>query len=426
MTATNHTKTFTRYQAFMIAMLAIIQFTVILDFMVMAPLGANLMRVMKITPSQFSFVVSAYAFSAGISGICAAGFADRFDRKKMLLFFYTGFVVGTFLCGIAPNYSFLLLARIVTGLFGGVMGSISMAIIADLFSLQVRGRVMGFVQTSFAVSQVAGIPLGLFLASRYGWHSPFLLIVGFCVVVGIILFRWMKPVTSHLAVQHDRNAFAHLAHTASNKKYQLAFLTTVFMSAGGFMIMPFSSAFMVHNVGIPEDKLMLIFFVTGLAGLAIGPLVGKWSDAVGKYKTFLFGTSLGLIMMPIFTNLTITPMWIVMVINVITFVSISSRMIPSQALISGIPDMSDRGAFMSINSSIQQMGGGIATIIGGSIITELPNGALQHFNIVGICTMVALVTCAVCMYFVNRFINARKAAAVAAPAQEPAVAMGHE
>lgn len=413
-------KIFTRYQAFMIAILSILQFTIILDFVIMAPLGSQLMRVLAISPSKFGAVVSAYAFSAGISGIIAAGFADKFDRKKMLLFFYSGFVLGTLLCGMATGYTFLLIARIVTGLFGGVIGSVTMAIVADTFSLQVRGRVMGYVQMAFGVSQILGIPMGLFLSGKFGWHAPFLMIVGLCVVMGIVIIRWMKPVTAHLQVKHEHNAFKHLAKTASNKQYLQAYFTTVFISAGGFMIMPFSSAFLVRNVGIAETQLLYVFMITGLAGIIIGPLVGKWSDAIGKYKTFLFGTSLGAVMIVIYTHLTISPMWVVNIVNIITFVSISSRMIPSQALISGIPELRDRGAFMSINSSIQQMGGGIASVIGGSIIAEKGNGPLEHFDTLGYITVLALAICSVMMYFVSRQVTASRKAA-AAPAAEAVV-----
>jgi len=202
----------------MIVLISLLQFTIILDFMVMAPLGAILIRVLHISPSQFGWVVSVYAFSAGISGILAAGFADKFDRKKMLLFFYAGFVLGTFLCGIAPDYSFLLMARMITGIFGGVLFSVNMAIIADLFSLEVRGRVMGFVQMSFAVSQVAGIPVGLFFASQYGWHMPFLIIVGLCLLTGIGIIKWMRPVTAHLKERAAQKPLLHLARTATRKK----------------------------------------------------------------------------------------------------------------------------------------------------------------------------------------------------------------
>lgn len=131
---------FTGYQKWVIFILAITQFTVILDFMIMSPLGDMLMKSLNLKPSAFGAAVSAYAFSAGLSGLLTAGFADRFDRKKLLLFFYIGFIAGTICCGLAPNYQLLLTARIITGLFGGVIGSISLAIIADLFVLQQRGR----------------------------------------------------------------------------------------------------------------------------------------------------------------------------------------------------------------------------------------------------------------------------------------------
>lgn len=157
---------FTRYQSLLVALLAFAQFTIILDFIIMSPLGAIMMPSLNITAGQFGVAVSAYAFSAGLSGILAAGFADRFDRKRLLLFFYTGFTLGTLLCALAQDYHVLLAARIVTGLFGGVIGSIVLAIVTDLFALHLRGRVMGFVQTAFAASQVLGVPAGLFLANR--------------------------------------------------------------------------------------------------------------------------------------------------------------------------------------------------------------------------------------------------------------------
>jgi len=217
-------RVFSRYQVFVILIVSLLQFTVILDFIVMAPLGAQLIRIMKITPSQFGWVVSAYAFSAGIAGIMAAGFADRFDRKKMLLFFYTGFIGGTLLCGIAPGYHFLLAARVVTGLFGGVLFSINMAIVADLFPLEKRGRVMGFVQMAFAVSQVAGIPMGLFLAGKYGWHMPFLMIAGLGIPVGLVILRWMKPIDMHLKERAAQRPLVHLVKTASQMRYVRAFV----------------------------------------------------------------------------------------------------------------------------------------------------------------------------------------------------------
>src|SRR6478736_4140570 len=248
MNATNppKEKIFSGYQVFVIAILSILQFCIILDFMVLSPLGAILMPELKITTAQFGWVVSAYAFSAGASGLLAAGFADKFDRKKMLLFFYTGFLIGTVLCALAPDYPLLLAARIVTGIFGGVIGSVSFAIITDLFKMEVRGRVMGFVQMAFAASQVLGLPIGLLLANRFGWHAPFWMIAIFGILVGVIIVIYMQPITGHLKIQSERNALQHLVKTISHSVYLKAFLATTLLATGGFMLMPFGSAFSIH------------------------------------------------------------------------------------------------------------------------------------------------------------------------------------
>ena len=267
-------KVFNSYQVFIIAIIAILQFTIILDFMVLSPLGAILLPEFHITTKQFGLVVSAYAFSAGISGLLAAGFADKFDRKKMLLFFYAGFMLGTFLCAIAPNYHFLLIARIVTGIFGGVISSISFAIITDLFKMEVRGRVMGFVQTAFAGSQVLGLPIGLYLANKFNWHAPFWMIESVGIIVGIVIFIYMKPVDGHLAIKHDRNPFEHLIKTVSHSSYLRAFLATTLLSTGGFMLMPFGSAFSTNNLGINISDLPILYGITGAFSIFLGPLIG--------------------------------------------------------------------------------------------------------------------------------------------------------
>ncbi len=396
---------FTSYQKFLIATIAFIQFTVILDFMIMSPLGAAIIRVLNISPKQFGMVVSAYAISAGLSGILAAGFADKFDRKKMLLFFYVGFVLGTLCCGLAPDFQTLLLARIITGIFGGVIGSISMSIIADSFSLQMRGRVMGFVQSAFAFSQVIGLPLGMYLNAQLGWHAPFMLIVAFCVPAGLIMAFKMKPVNEHLKIKSDKNAFLHLASTARNPIYLKAFLATILLSVGGFMIMPFATDFLENNVGIREVDLTKIYICTGLIGMVTGPLIGRLSDKVGKYRVFVGGSILGATMVLINTNLGITPLWEIMILNTLMFTAITSRMIPISALISAIPEMKDRGAFMSINSSIQQMSGGLAAIIGGTIIIKGADKKLIHYNTIGYIMVVTFIISAILMYFVNEIVR---------------------
>lgn len=402
----NSRHVFSRYEKFVIAVLALLQFTVVLDFMVLSPLGAILMPGLGISTSQFGLVVSAYAFSAGASGLCAAGFADKFDRKRMLLFFYVGFVCGTFFCGIADSYPLLLCARVITGLFGGVIGSVSFAIITDTFSMRVRGRVMGVVQMAFAASQVLGIPVGLYLAAHLSWHAPFLMIAATAVLLGAVIALKLKPVTAHLKGRQDKSAFLHLWHTASNPFYLRGFAATILLATGGFMIMPFSTAFLVNNILVPETRLSEIFFITGIASLFTGPFLGKQADRFGKYRLFVFGSVLSMVMVMIYTHLGPNPIWVVIVTNIILYTGISSRMISSSALISGVPDMRDRGAYMGINSSIQQVSGGIASFVAGLIVYQpAKNAPLQHFDTVGYVTAGTMLITLVMMFFIDRQVS---------------------
>jgi predicted MFS family arabinose efflux permease len=395
-------KVFSRYETFVIAIIAFVQFTVVLDFMVLSPLGAILMPELSITPAQFGMVVSAYAFSAGASGLLAAGFADKFDRKKLLLFFYGGFIIGTAMCAIAPDYNSLLIARIVTGLFGGVMSSVSLAIITDVFKLEVRGRVMGFVQMAFASSQVLGIPIGLYFAERIGWHFPFAMIVVVSIAVGILIVFFMKPINKHLESPLGINPFQHLIKTLSQSFYLRAFAATTLLATGGFMLMPFASPFSVNNLGIAlKGELPLLYMLTGVFSLVTGPLIGKFSDQIGKYKIFVIGSLIMMIVVPIYCNLGITPFWLVLVLNIIMFAGVSSRIISSSALLTAVPIPQDRGAFMSINSSVQQISGGIATFIAGLIVAEAPGGKLLHYDTLGYIVVGASLITIIMMYFIH-------------------------
>ena len=400
---------FTRYQMFVIAVLAFLQFTIILDFMVMSPLGAIMMPELGITPSQFGWAVSVYAFSAGLSGILAAGFADRFDRKRLLLFFYGGFVLGTMLCATAPSYHWLLGARIVTGLFGGVIGAIVLAISTNLFSMEMRGRVVGWVQTAFAASQVLGLPAGLYFANLWNWHAPFVAIVAIAAPAGLVIALYMRPVTAHLTLKQEHSPWRHFIATLREPSYTMAFAVTAILATGGFMLMPFGSAFLVNNVGIDLAHIPTIYLVTGLSTVFAGPLIGRAADRYGKYQTFLFGSVVSILMVAIWTNMGPTPLWLVVIVNVLLFVGIFSRIIPSQALLSAIPAMQRRGAFNAISASLQQFSGGIASLAAGMLIIEDPGGHLRHFDWLGAIVIAATLLSMVLMYFIHKQVPERTA-----------------
>jgi predicted MFS family arabinose efflux permease len=397
---------FTTYQKFVIALLALLQFTIILDFMILSPLGDILMKSMDMTTKQFGSVVSAYAISACISGFLAAGFADKFDRKKLLLFFYVGFIVGTFFCAMAYSYETLLLARIVTGIFGGVIGSISMAIITDVFSLQQRGKVMGFVQMAFAGSQILGIPIGLMIANYWGWHATFLMVVGLAFAIGLAVVFKLKPLTEHLKLQSDRNALQHLWHTIKKKDYRVGFLATALLSMGGFMLMPFTTAFLVNNVHIQQAQIPVIFFCTGISSMIIMPIAGKLSDRIDKFKLFTVGTCIAIVMILIYTHLGVVPIWAVIAINMIMFMGIMSRMVPATALNSAVPEMYDRGAYMSVNASLQQLAGGVAALFAGLVVVQqTKTSPIEHFDILGYVMVATMLLCLFLVYRVSQLIK---------------------
>jgi predicted MFS family arabinose efflux permease len=396
---------FSGYEKWVIALLTFLQFTIILDFMILSPLGAILMPGLKISPAQFGLVVSIYAFSAGVSGLAAAGFADRFDRKRLLLIFYGGFLAGTLMCGVANTYEFLLLARMVTGVFAGVVGSTVFAITTDLFAYQVRGRVMGFLQTAFAASSVMGVPLALMLSKHGDWNAPFLLIVAIGAFVGLALARTLRPIDSHLQSRPDRSAVHHFLKTVTTPKYLQGFAATALLATGGFILMPYMSAFLVHNLGVEFGRLPLLYVVTGACSIIAGPLIGRASDALGKFVVFGFGCAATITMVVIYTNLGVTPIGLVILVNSLLMVGVFSRMISATALISAIPAPTDRGAYMSISSSIQQVSGGFAAIVGGLIVSISGTGALQHFDMVGYVLVGTTLITLVMMYFIARRVE---------------------
>ena len=398
---------FSRYQFALVVLLALVQFTIILDFTIMSPLGAIIMPSLGITAAQFGVAVSAYAFSAGLSGILAAGFADRFDRKRLLLFFYVGFMLGTVLCAVAPTYHVLLAGRIVSGVFGGVIGSVVLAIVTDLFELHLRGRVMGFVQTAFAASQVLGIPAGLFLSNHWSWHVSFGALVALSIAAMIAVMLLMRPVNAHLALKQEHNAFGHLIATVSQPHYTLAFMVTTLLATGGYMLMPFGSAYTVNNLGIDIVHLPTIYLVSGLFSIVTGPLVGRASDAFGKYPTFAFGTALSIMMVLIYTHLGHVSLTTVITVNVLMFVGIFSRMIPSQALISAIPEQSQRGSFNAVSASLQQLSGGLGSVLAAAIIAQNADGSLRHFDWLGYIVVATALVSLTLMYFVQKSVAAR-------------------
>jgi predicted MFS family arabinose efflux permease len=265
---------------------------------------------------------------------------------------------------------------------------------------------MGFIQMAFAASQVLGIPVGLFLAHHWDWHAPFLLIVAFGTVAGFVILRYMRPVAEHLHLHTGTDPVQHLLSTAFNRRHWLPFLAMVLLATGGFMMMPFSTAFQVNNLMIPEAKLPLIFVIVGAFSFISFPMVGKLSDSIGRLPTFIVGSVIAIIVMIIYSNLGPSPLWLVIVFSSLMFVGISSRMVSSSALMTAVPELRDRGAFMAITSSIQQISGGVAAWVAGLIVVQPDQGPLQHYDTLAYVCAATMVICAVLIWRVDLQVKA--------------------
>lgn len=399
---------FTKYQVFVIAVLALLQFTIILDFQIIMPLGDMLMKGLSIDTAQFGLLVSCYAFGAGIMGILASTVADRFDRKKFLLFFCTGFIVGTLVCGLSHSYHMLIVARSITGLFGGVIASISIAIVSDLFALNQRGQAMGYLQMAYSVSQVLGLPAGILIANHFGWNAIFLSIVVLACIIWIMIFVKLRPVTGHQKLQTSENVLNRLWRILSTKSYFKGFVLLTFVAISGAMIMPFSATFLINNVGVSQEQLPLVYIFTGIATMFVMPVIGRLSDRMEKHKMFLVGSLLSIIMTLVFTHLTPITFWAVIVINILMFVGISSSSVPGMALITEVPSPADRGSYMSLGESLQLMSNGVGAMIAGHIIVQHgESNPLQHFDKVGYVVAFVSVSCIFLLFRINKMIKQR-------------------
>ena len=380
----------TGYEKLVIVFLVFLQITVVIDFVVISPLGVMIIGDLKISSTEFGEIVSAYAFSAALAAFLSAGFADRFDRKKLLLFFYGGFLIGTLLCGLSFNYLTLVLARAFTGFFGGVLGAVTFAIVTDLFAYEKRGLVMGWLQSAFSASQILGIPIGIFIANHLGWKATFLSLVVVSAVVGIFIGLYLKPVRGHLSHQKEKNPFKKMGSTLFNRSYLISYLTIAFLMTGGFMIMPFSSTFLVNNLGLSLELLPYLYVFSGLASLAWGPIIGMLADRFGKYFLYVIGSLLTITIEYVFTSFTGQKSFLLLTLmGCLIFIGVTTRNVTISALNSAVPELKDRGAFMNITSALQMVSGGLASVLAGNLVTISATGQVNNFYLIGIAVVIA-------------------------------------
>jgi predicted MFS family arabinose efflux permease len=382
------------HELLLLVTLATVQFTHVVDFMVIMPLGPQFMRLFDVGPREFGLLISSYTFAAAVSGFVAAFWIDRFDRKRALLALYAGFIVATALCGLAPSYAWLVATRVGAGLFGGVMSGLVFAIIADLVPYARRARATALVATSFSLAAVAGVPLALWLAARWGWRTPFLVLACFSLLVALCAARLMPPLSAHLSGARRRRPLEQLRAIFGERNHVRAFAFMIALVFGGFSVIPFIAPTMVANVGMAESELPLMYFCGGLATLVTAQVIGFLADRYGKHRVFIIVALLSIAPLLIITHLPRLPLAAAVAWSVLFFVLVTGRFGPAMALVSSSAEPRLRGSFMSFNASVQMVGSGLASLCAGLIVSRAPDGALLHFGAVGWlaagCTLVCI------------------------------------
>lgn len=375
----------------MLLTLMALQFVSIVDFMIMMPLSSQLMAVFDIQPAEFGVLVSAYALAAGVSSLLASSLGDRFDRRNALLASFVGLLIATLACAHATTFELLLVARIVAGFFGGVLGSIVLAIVGDVFPPAQRGKAMGIVMLAFSLAAIAGVPLGLFISAHFSWQTPFSFLSYAGIIVLILAYNVVPHVRGHLN-QPRVNFFKSYVELFRVPNHWWAFATSCLVMFSGFMVIPYIAPTMVSNTGMTDHELPYIYLCGGLATLFTRPVIGRMTDKHKHSTVMAVITLLSFVPIILVTQTFHTPLWIQLVFATLFFVFVSGRFIPTSALITASCEPHFRGRVMAFSSAVQNLGSGFAALIAGAIMVKAPNGEILHYDWVGyIACLVSLI-----------------------------------
>jgi DHA1 family inner membrane transport protein len=398
-----------RRELALILMLASVQFTSIVDFMLVMPLGPQLERVLGLSPHQFGRIVSSYTIAAGVAGFVASFLMDRYGRKAAFLTLYAGFLLGTLLCGLAWSYPTLLAARVATGVFGGILGGLALAIVGDVVPENRRGWATGILMTAFALASALGVPVGLKLGTDYGWQTPFLVLAALGAPVFFVAMAVLPPLRGHIARAEAASLPRRLLEMFGHSDHIRAFLLTVALMFGGFSVFPYISVYLVANAGLREDQLFWIYMVGGLLTLFGMPMIGRAADHFGKLRVFRLMSLCTMAMLIVVTNLGRLPLWVLAGVFGMMMLVSSSRSVPAMAMITSSVESSRRGGFMSANSAVQHLAAGVAADVGGRMLASGPGGTILHFDRVG---WLAAASTVVSLWLAGRLRAARRVAAV--------------
>ncbi len=369
-----------------------IQFSHILDVMIIMPLAPMLMRTFDLTAVQFGLLVSAYTFMGAISSIIAAIVIDRFDRRRVMLWFFVAFIIATALCAIAPTYHLLLFARGLSGVFGGVLGSLVHVYIADCFPYEHRGSATGKITAAFSVATVLGVPVSLLLVNHteLGWRAPFIVVSLASTVFLWMAYKAIPSIPTRITDQRWSRTLVPMKQVLSNTNHWRAYAYMFLMMMGGFTVIPYITLYSTLNLQFPETLLPVLYLSGGAFTFFTSQWIGRLADKHGKAYVFRITAVLAMLPILAMTHATNIPWWGVLCITTPFFIFVSGRFVPGMAIITSASIPHLRGTFMSINSAVQSIASSIATLVAGFIITINSEGMLEHYNIVGYIACIAI------------------------------------
>jgi len=378
-----------RVERFFLLTLAGIQFSHVLDFMIMMPLGPILMTAFGIDTHEFGLLVASYSFSAAASGVLAATFVDRFERKRLLLVVVALFALATLACALAPGYSTLLLARGMAGVFGGVMGALIHTMIGDAIPFSRRARASGIVASAFSLSTIAGVPLSLWLANHLGWRAPFGLIALLGVVFMLVGLRFLPELRHHLGEEKRAHLLSDTFSVLADGNHLRALLFSALIIFSGFTVIPYITIYAVSNVGIAQTDIPIVYLVGGFATFISARLIGRWADRHGKVEIYRWVGLLAMVPLLVLTHVGVLPLWGWLICSTSFFVLLSGRMIPAMAIIASAAQPKLRGTFMSLNGTMQSLAMGLATTLAGFLVNMDDSGRMVGYPLVGYVAVVA-------------------------------------
>ena len=388
-----------RNLGFIIFLLAACQFVHVMDFMVMMPLNPFLRESMQIDIKAFNYLISAYAFSAGAFALIAAPFIEKFDRKYALLFLLLGFILGTFGCAFAKDYNQLIIARIVSGAFGGMTGTMVISMVGDLVPIHKRAFAMSMIMVAFSLSSIVGMPVGIYLADNFTWSSPFLAIAILSIVVLLACFIFLPNVNDHLnGSTNKQNIFDVFKRSLFDANQRNALILMFLVIIGQFTVIPTISAYMVTNVGLEKTDLTYIYMIGGIATTITMPLIGKWADRSSRSNIFTLMILLSLVPIFILTRLGEGSVQEALLVTVPFFIFISGRMVPAHTIIASAVAQNQRAGFMSINTAVREFAAAISTQIAAFVIID-SGSSIENYEIIG---YIAIFSSLIALFFVRK------------------------